>query len=105
MLLEGPLSFTRGSYISDETFDRLRVGEDASWAIATFGEPEQRTRLADGSEVWRWTFQHVHTDPSLLSIGTSTGEEEAKEPRVRNVQIINTYVHVRAGVLVEKWRG
>ncbi|MGD9692752.1 MAG: hypothetical protein AB7G17_05875 [Phycisphaerales bacterium] len=106
MKLEGPLTLTQGSYISDATYDRLAIGDDSQWALAMFGKPDQKTMLADGSEVWRWTFQHMHTDPSLLSIGKGKDSDEPTEqPEVQNVRFINTYVHVRSGEVVDKWRG
>ena len=110
MSVEGPLTMTEGTYISDRAFDRLEVGSESAWAIALFGEPEQKTQLSDGAEVWRWDFRHVGIDPSLLNFGggsdTKSDEEgENSMPDLRNVQFSSTYVLIREGRIADKWRG
>lgn len=102
--IEGPLVFSDGSYISDENFARLEVGSDAGWAVALFGEPDQRTTLSDGTEVWRWQFRHVGTNPSLVSIGEGDVENPTS-PDLKSTMVVTTFVHVRDGLVIDKWRG
>ena len=113
--MEGPLVLSEGSYVSDAMFESLEEGSHKSWAIGIFGQPDQRTTLEDGSELWRWTFLQTQTDigvnPSLLSLGDGkdekgkTAEEAMMSSQSSKTVITNTYVHIVRDRVEAKWRG
>lgn len=105
--LEGPLTTTEGTYISDRTYELLDVGAEQAWAVALFGEPDHRTTLSDGAEIWRWTFRHIGLDPTLLSFGggDEKDSEDGLDTGASNVSIRTTFVLIREGRIADKWRG
>ncbi|MBL9118771.1 MAG: hypothetical protein JNL80_02515 [Phycisphaerae bacterium] len=99
MEISGPSINYSGTYVSEALFDHIDAGETkADWILAVLGEPDARTGLNDGTEIWRWAYQPNREQLAAVTVW-STGEKE--EPRVRQSL---TFVQLRDGVVLDKWR-
>lgn len=68
-----------GPQISPEVVAMLEPGETSSeWLVATFGEPQARTRLADGREILRYDTEVRTTEGSyvLMLVASSSNTIE-----------------------------
>lgn len=88
---------TTGNYIGPQTFSQVQPGStDAEWVLATFGEPNSRSTLSDGSEIWKWTYTKTKSGSgSLLFVYGGSDRTETQG---------STFVQVRDGVVVKAWR-
>lgn len=97
--LSGPSVTYSGTYVSEALFARVKANVTRDeWILAVLGEPDFRSRLSDGSEIWRWSYQPVAQQGAPLAMWTSGGEQE---PSIRQS---TTFLHLRDGVVVEAWR-
>lgn len=96
--VEGPMMVFEGQYISDELFKRLKENETTEdWVLALLGEPTSRYTLNDGTSVWKWVYREQGFNTSVFKL---TGSDE--EPTLPQLL---TFVRLRDGVVIEKWRG
>jgi hypothetical protein len=86
-----------GTYVGSATFDRVEEGKSTpEYVLATFGEPTSRSKLNDGSEVWKWCYRRTHDSSGsvfLLFGGSGHSENEGA-----------AFVVVKDGVVTKKWR-
>ncbi len=104
MRLEGPIRIVgpvvefEGVYISQALLDRVETGKTTvDWVVAAFGEPTDVGRLDDGSEIWKWSYKPIGEQGAMVRV--LSDEKSAGETHV------TAFVHIRNGVVVEKWRG
>jgi hypothetical protein len=106
LALEGPIEISMqvpsvtydGTYISEEQYKWLEEGETTGeWVIAALGEPDFKSTLSDGSEIWRWSFRPTAAQGNLFKL---IGKSDEPEP-----SNINVLVHVRDGVVIDARRG
>ncbi|MBL8763087.1 MAG: hypothetical protein JNM07_02315 [Phycisphaerae bacterium] len=86
-----------GAYIGPSTFAQVEAGiTKTDWVLAAMGEPTTRSKLDDGSEIWRWSYTRRTTSSGgvFLIAGGSTDNETVGA----------TCLHVRDGVVVKAWR-
>ena len=99
MQMQGPSVKYSGVYVSENLLKRVELKETrADWLLAVFGEPTSRTKLDDDSQIWKWAYVPVEQETSLFTVFSSGGKDEPK------IQTATTFVHLRDGVAVEKWR-
>lgn len=99
MQLQGPIVRYEGVYISDELFERVDSGDTTDdWLIAVFGEPTGRATLRDGTEIWRWTYRPIEQSGSVVEL--LGGDDQDPKLATRAV-----FVQLRAGRVIEKWKG
>lgn len=97
--MSGPSITYAGTYVSEGMFEQIKVGATrGEWLIAVLGEPTARSVLSDGSELWRWTYQPVSQQGSLLTVWETGGEAE---PDVKQSIAI---VELRDDVVTAAWR-
>lgn len=97
--MQGPTIHYEGTQISDELLDRVKPGTTTEeWALAVFGEPTARAELKDGTAILRWTYRPVDQQGSLLQV---FGGSES-EPKLASQTV---FLHVRGGVVIDKWKG
>lgn len=65
LLLAGCASV--GTNVNMATVDSLKPGMTQAEVISVVGRPNVRTRLADGSEQWIWSYGHANTFGSTKS--------------------------------------
>jgi outer membrane protein assembly factor BamE (lipoprotein component of BamABCDE complex) len=86
-----------GKYVSDRTWRQIDEGEtSAAWIEATLGEPSERKRLDDRTEIWKWNYTETKNSSGhifLLFDGSSNKEKQGA-----------AIVELRNGVVVKKWR-
>lgn len=98
MQVRGPTVRYRGVYISENTLERVHTSETRmDWVLAVFGEPTDKTRLADGSDIWKWAYVPMEQEASIVSVFGGSKDEPALQPST-------TYLHLKDGVVIEKWR-
>ena len=87
-----------GTYVDRSTFGQIKAGKSTrDFVTATLGEPQARTPLEKGGEIWRWSYVDRKSGSGhvfLLYDGSSTKET------------VHTYfVQFDAnGVVTKKWR-
>jgi outer membrane protein assembly factor BamE (lipoprotein component of BamABCDE complex) len=87
-----------GHYVADETMSQIKPGRtSAGWVLATLGEPDKKTAVGDGSEVWKWTY--TEKKESSGAVFLIFGGSDKKEVDGA------AFVEVRDGVVVKAWRG
>jgi len=100
MEMQGPSIKYHGVYVSDSLLERVYVDSTrADWLLAVFGEPTSRAALDDGSEIWKWAYLPVAQEGSFVTLFSPSGGKD--EPKV---QTATTFVHLRDGVVIDKWR-
>jgi outer membrane protein assembly factor BamE (lipoprotein component of BamABCDE complex) len=86
-----------GKYVSDRTWRQIDEGEtSAAWVEATLGEPTERKRMDDGTEIWRWNYTEHQSSSGhvfLLFDGSSSKERQSA-----------AIIELKDGVVVKKWR-
>lgn len=98
--MQGPTIKYEGTYISDPLYEIVKPGETTSdWIIAVFGEPNVRTELRDGTEVWRWTYKPIAQESAIIEV---FGSDEKKEPKLTTRTV---FVQIRDDVVIQKWKG
>lgn len=97
--LQGPMMRYEGVFISDSIYERVQPGDTGdAMVLALFGEPQERHVLPEGDEIWKWLYREHGIDTSIASVINNADEESPSLP-----QMI-TFVRIRDGVVVEKWR-
>ena len=86
-----------GKYVSDRSWRQIDEGEtSAAWVEATLGEPSERKRMDDGTEIWKWNYTEHKSSSGhvfLLFDGSSSKEKQSA-----------AIIELRDGVVVKKWR-
>ncbi len=96
--VQGPSVRYEGTYVSEALFDVVKEGETSeSWIIAAFGEPDRVSDLEDGTMLLVWEYNLTEVEGSGLNIVDFGGEKHPAK--------LTTMVHVRDGVVLQKWRG
>lgn len=100
MQMQGPTVRYEGTYVSKELAERIEVNKTRTdWLLAVIGEPNGTASLDDGTEIWKWSYRPTEQTSSVVSVFGGGGSKE--EPRL---QPVTTYVRLRSGVVIERWR-
>lgn len=85
-----------GKYVSNETFKQIQPGANKDYVVALIGEPSTKTQLADGTEIWRWTYRETKTSSGavIFLINSDTQNESEK----------SSYVQMENGVVTKAWQ-
>jgi outer membrane protein assembly factor BamE (lipoprotein component of BamABCDE complex) len=87
-----------GTYVDRSTFGQIKTGKSTrDFVTATLGEPQARTPLEKGGEIWRWSYVDRKAGSGhvfLLYDGSTTKET------------VHTYFvqFDASGVVTKKWR-
>ena len=87
----------RGEYVGPSTYNQIEVGSTTDeWLLAALGEPSNKSRLADGRELWKWGYTKTRESRSavFLIFGGASSHVSAGA----------TCVELCDGVVVKKWR-
>lgn len=102
MRIDGPSVEYSGVYISESLLNRVKINETrADWLLAVLGEPTDQNPLEDGSEIWKWAYVPVRQKSGSVVTFLSFGEGGKHEPKI---ETSTTIVHLRDGLVIEKWR-
>jgi outer membrane protein assembly factor BamE (lipoprotein component of BamABCDE complex) len=85
-----------GNYVSDQTLQQVKVGAKPDYVLAVLGEPSTKSRLEDGTEIWKWRYTQSRSSSSSIIFAFSGN---SKTDTVRN-----TYVQFEDGKVVKSWR-
>src|SRR5688572_6717576 len=86
-----------GKYVSDRTWRQIDEGEtSAAWVEATLGEPTDRKRMDDGTEIWKWTYtEHKNSSGHIFFLFDGSSNKETQGAAI---------VELKDGIVVKKWR-
>ena len=86
-----------GKYVSDRTWRQIDEGEtSAAWVEATLGEPSERKRIDDGTEIWRWNYtEHKSSSGHIFLLFDGSSSKERQSAAI---------IELKDGVVVKKWR-
>jgi len=86
-----------GKYVSDRTWRQIDEGAtSAAWVEATLGEPSERKRMDDGTEIWRWNYtEHKSSSGHIFLLFDGSSSKERQSAAI---------IELKDGVVVKKWR-
>ncbi|MBL9147876.1 MAG: hypothetical protein JNM94_04210 [Phycisphaerae bacterium] len=97
--MSGPSITYSGTYVSEQLFDYIKIGVTRDdWILAVLGEPDARSTLSDGNELWRWKYQPVSQQGPILTMWQTGGKDEP------NVKQSITIIEFHNGMVAAKWR-
>jgi hypothetical protein len=97
--LQGPSVDYQGTYVSEALMERIHLGNTTSeWLLAVIGEPEFRTPMSDGTEIWKWVYRPASAQQPLVNLLGQDDQRPTPQP-------ITAYVRLQDGIVVDKWRG
>jgi outer membrane protein assembly factor BamE (lipoprotein component of BamABCDE complex) len=86
-----------GHYIGANTLQQIEPGKSKEdFVVATIGTPTTKTRLEDGSEVWKYEYRKRTSGNGTIFLLLNTSNSTEKEGAV--------YVIFRDGVVEKVWR-
>ena len=93
----GSDSEVSGQYVSQRTLDRIEPGKDQDYVLALIGKPDSRTKLDDGTEIWKWRYvEKKRSHGHLIFIFDTDSKTETRH---------TAYVEFDAdGKVVKAWR-
>jgi outer membrane protein assembly factor BamE (lipoprotein component of BamABCDE complex) len=85
-----------GKYISHETLTRVEPGKNVDYVQAVLGDPSSKTKLIDGTEIWKWSYSERKTSSgAVFLIVDSDSSTEVQR---------STYVEFKDGIVVKAWQ-
>ena len=86
-----------GNYVAEDTFSRIKPGKTtAGWVAATLGEPSSKTRLDDGSEIWKWTYTETRDSSGAVFLLFGHRSQRTTDGAA--------FIELKDGLVVNKWR-
>ncbi|MGE5610345.1 MAG: hypothetical protein ACM359_13910 [Bacillota bacterium] len=87
-----------GRYVPESVFSQIKSGQTTvDWLKDNLGEPSERCKQEDGSELWKWSYterKQSHGEIFIIFKGSDTKEI-----------IHSLIVEVKDDVVTGKWRG
>lgn len=98
-LVSGNSRQTRsGNYVADSTFNQIKPGQTTEgWVRATLGPPTSKDSLADGTQIWKYTYTERRESSGAVFL--IFGGHDEKETNG------TAYVEIKNGVVTNAWRG
>jgi outer membrane protein assembly factor BamE (lipoprotein component of BamABCDE complex) len=88
---------TSGNYISSAAFSEIKEGTTTGeWVKATLGDPTSSSKLADGSEIWKWSYTETRDGQGTVFLLFSGSDQTVTKS--------NAFVEIKDGVVTRKWR-
>jgi len=98
LLTSSNATYETGRRVSPGTLDQIQLGETSeAWLIATLGEPQTRTEVADhpGVEILRYDYsEHHESDGALFLVFAGS---------TRRTTTSTTFFEVANGVITKYW--
>lgn len=86
-----------GHWVPENTFDEIEAGKATSaWVAATLGQPSEKNRIDDHSEIWKWTYIQKKSNDGYVFL-IFKGSDTIETPGA-------VFVEFKDGVVVRKWR-
>jgi outer membrane protein assembly factor BamE (lipoprotein component of BamABCDE complex) len=86
-----------GRYVSSSAFSEIKPGSTSGeWVRATLGEPTNCSKLADGTEIWKWSYTETKDGQGTIFLLFSGSDQTTTQA--------NAFVEVKDGVVTKKWR-
>lgn len=87
-----------GNYVADTTFNQIKPGQTTEgWVRATLGPPTSKDTLADGTQIWKYTYTERRESSGAVFL--IFGGHDEKETNG------TAYVEIKNGVVTNAWRG
>lgn len=86
-----------GRLVSEGTFSQITVNETkGDWLRATLGEPSEKSRVDEHSEIWKWAYSTTQKKEGYVFLIYCGKDEKQTDGAV--------FVELKDGVVVRKWR-
>jgi len=85
-----------GRYVSASTLQQVEPGRTQSYVLALLGEPTSRTKIDDGTEIWKWAYTETKRSEGSLIFVFSGDDTERIEGAA--------YVEFKDGVVQKTWQ-
>lgn len=86
-----------GNYIPPSTLSKVEEGKTTQeWITATMGEPNTKTKLDDGSEIWRYEYERTRSSSGSVFLLLDSDSRS----RTRGA----TFVELKDGIVQKVWR-
>lgn len=85
-----------GRYVSSSTLAQIEPGRSQDYVVALLGEPNTRTKLDGGIEIWKWTYSETKRSEGTLIFVFSGDETERIEGA--------TYVEFENALVRKTWQ-
>ena len=87
-----------GNYVSPETLSQISNGETkASWVRAVLGEPNEKIRVDEHDEIWRYAYSETKDSSGYVFLLFSNSDKKVTKS--------NVFVEFKDGVVTNRWRG
>ena len=87
-----------GTYVADATLNKIEPGKtEASWVVATLGQPNEKTQLETGHELWKYSYRETKNSSGFVFLVIGVSDEKVTDGRA--------FVEVKDGVVIKAWRG
>jgi outer membrane protein assembly factor BamE (lipoprotein component of BamABCDE complex) len=87
-----------GNYVAETTFDQIEPGKTTDkWIIATIGQPDTKSDIGNGGELWKWSYTEVKKNDGAVFL-IFAGSDKKETTRY-------AFVELKDGVVTKKWRG
>jgi len=98
-LIEHSSQYSRsGHYVADTTLQQMKPGETTTeWACVIVGDPTSIRQLADGREIWQWSYSETKTNAGAVFLLLRTNDVTKEEGTV--------FAEFKDGVLLKWWKG
>jgi outer membrane protein assembly factor BamE (lipoprotein component of BamABCDE complex) len=89
-------SDVHGTYVGPETIAQVQPGKDEAYVRALIGAPDSVHALADGTELWKWSYlERKESSTSIIFVFGSRTETETRS---------TAYVEFKDGLVQRAWR-
>ncbi len=86
-----------GNYVPPTTLSKVEPGKTTQeWIQATMGEPNTKTTLKDGTEIWRFEYERTRSSSGSVFLLLDSDSRS----RVRGA----TFVELKDGIVQKVWR-
>ena len=86
-----------GHRVPENTFDQIEPGKTtAAWVAATLGQPAEKNRIDEQSEIWKWKHSQTKSSSGYVFL-LFTGSDTTETPGA-------AFVEFKNGGVVRKWR-
>lgn len=86
-----------GTQVSQQTFDQIEPGSTTrQWVLGTLGEPDKKTDIGGGEELWKWSYTKTKTSSGYFLFVFGGSSETSKSGAA--------YVQLKDDVVTKKWR-
>lgn len=87
-----------GTFVADSTLNKIEPGKtEATWVVATLGQPNEKTELETGHELWKYSYKETRNSAGYVFLVFGVSDSKVTDGKA--------FVEIKDGVVVKAWRG